>query len=90
MVKHLRDADLLHGDICDRNVCVHGFSTQLIDFGEIAPDYENDVVATGRLLLQCRDQMLLMNEQKDIITKASKALIERCDIDSGLQILQQG
>lgn len=88
-VKHLRDADVLHGDICDRNVCVHGSSTQLIDFGEIAPDYENDVVATGRLLLQCRDRMLLMKEQKDVITKASKALIERCDIDSGLEILQQ-
>jgi hypothetical protein len=89
-VKHLRDADVLHGDICDRNVCVRGSSIQLIDFGEIAPDYENDVVATGRLLVQCRDRMLLRKEQKEIITNASMALIERCDIDSGLKILQQG
>jgi len=86
-VKHLRDAHVLHGDICDRNVCVHGSSTQLIDFGEIALDY---VVAAGRLLLQCRDRMLLMKEQKDIISKASRALIERSDIDSGVKILQQG
>ena len=89
-VKHLEDANVLHEDICDRNVCVHGSSTQLIDFSEIAPYYENDIVATGHLLLQCRDRMSLMKERKDIITKASKALIERCDIDSAVKILQQG
>jgi hypothetical protein len=40
-------AGVVHGDICDRNVCCRESSIQLIDFGDWVRD---DIVATGELL----------------------------------------
>ena len=34
-VKCLLAAKVVHGDICERNVCIYGKSIQLIDFGEV-------------------------------------------------------
>ena len=42
----LQDAGLEHGGICKRNVCLDQ-SVQLIDFGERAPNYINDIIATA-------------------------------------------
>ena len=41
-VGYLFEAGVIHGDIYTRNVCLDGASTQLIDFGEIAPGYRTD------------------------------------------------
>jgi hypothetical protein len=67
-VKHLGAA---HGDNCERNVCVQDLSIQLIDFGELAPDYDSDVVATGYLLRRCVDRMDLREELKNKVLEAS-------------------
>ena len=48
-LKCLWAVGVVHGDICERNVCVDAQSIRLIDFGEVAPDYMNDIVATGKL-----------------------------------------
>jgi hypothetical protein len=86
---HLRAAGVTHGDICERNVCVQDSSIQLIDFGELAPDYDNDVVATGCLLRRCVDRMDLRDGQKNKVLEASVALIEREDVDLAISILRQ-
>ena len=76
----MRDANVLHGDICERNVCIQDSSIQLIDFGEVAPDYKNDVVATGTLLLRCMANMTVNDEQRLNIAGAAAVLIEHEDV----------
>jgi hypothetical protein len=87
-VVHLRAAEVEHGDICDRNVCLEGSSIQLIDFGEKAPEYTNDVAATGHLMLLCVSRMSVREDQEAVICKAASALIELEDLNSALTILQ--
>lgn len=87
-VKNLRSANVEHGDICDRNICLEGSSIQLIDFGEKAPGYVNDVVATGRLMRSCVDCMKVRGNEEAVICKAADVLMEREDIDSALIILR--
>lgn len=84
---HLRSAQVVHGDICERNVCIQCCSVQLIDFGEIAPRYENDIVAIGRLFLWCLDHF--SEHEQDWINRAARELIDREDIDAALAILKQ-
>jgi len=42
---------MVHGDICERNVCVNGTrgieAIQLVDFREVAPEYCGDIKACG-------------------------------------------
>lgn len=86
-VGYLCAAGVLHGDICARNVCIDGGSTQLIDFGEMAPGYRNDVVAAGELLLWCAERIVVPDEVKARVTRAARELIEREDINAALDLL---
>ena len=88
-VKHLLAANVVHGDICARNICFNGPSIQLIDFGEIAPGYNSDVIASGEFLLWCRSRMTLSNEEKEKISRAANELIERENLDGSLTILEK-
>ena len=88
-VKHLRTAGVIHGDICERNVCVSRSAVQLIDFGDIAPGYQNDVVAVGKLLQWCTIEFSFTDAQKNTISKAATELIEKEDIDAALTILNR-
>jgi tRNA A-37 threonylcarbamoyl transferase component Bud32 len=47
---HLQVAGYTYGDISERNVRVPGSSIQLIDFGKLAPNQDNDIVAMSQLL----------------------------------------
>ena len=87
-VKHLRAAELEHGDICDRNVCLEGSSMQPIDFSEKVPEYTNDVAATGHLMLFCVNGKRVREDEEATICSAARALIERGDLNSWLTILQ--
>jgi tRNA A-37 threonylcarbamoyl transferase component Bud32 len=51
IVRYLHTAGVIHGDIYTRNICINRASTQLINFGEIALEYRNDIVAVSELLL---------------------------------------
>jgi len=86
-VKHLVAAGVVHGDICERNVCVTDDSIQLIDFGEIAPDYMNDTVAAGHLLLRCAEKVNVGRCQRNNWMEAGRHLIEG-DIKTALAILR--
>lgn len=87
-VEYLRAAQVVHGDICARNVCIDGSSTQLIDFGEVAPGYRNDVVASGELLLWCVEHMTVTNDVKVKISRAASELINREDLSAALVIFE--
>ena len=84
-VIHLRSAEVVHGDICERNICIQGSSIQLIDFGEVAPRYQNDVVAVGKLLQWCVARF--REGERGRISKAATELIERENVDAALTIL---
>ena len=85
----LHVANVLHGNICERNVCVEGSSIQLINFDWIALDYMGDVEATGRLFLRCVNRMTTSNDQADKIREAAWELIEGDDLSWALSILEQ-
>ena len=87
-VEYLRAAQVVHGDICARNVCIDGSSTQLIDFGEVASGYRNDVVASGELLLWCIEHRMVTNDVKAKISRAARELIIREDLSAALVILE--
>ena len=84
---HLQSACVVHGDICERNVCIDGSSILLIDFGEVAPRYQNDIVAAGRLFEWCMNQFSEVERER--ISRAAWELIEREDFDAALVILEQ-
>lgn len=86
-VKCLRLAQVVHGDICERNVCISGPSIQLVDFGDVAPQYQGDVVAVGKLLLWCVGRFL--ERETEILVSVSEMLIEREDLDGALEILEE-
>jgi hypothetical protein len=88
-VMYLQKAGLEHGDICDRNVCIEGQSTQLIDFGEKAPDYTNDVIATGHLMRSCVDCGRVMEQEAEICEEAAVILVEKQDLQSALTVLRK-
>jgi aminoglycoside phosphotransferase family enzyme len=77
-----------HGDICNRNVCLGELSLQLVDLGEIAQRYENDVVATVTSSFCAADRMSLKDETRAAISKAARVLIQREDVDVALVILE--
>jgi tRNA A-37 threonylcarbamoyl transferase component Bud32 len=82
---HLRSAHVIHGDICERNVCLDGSSILLIDFGEVAPRYANDIVATGTLIQWCMKQFSAVERER--LARAASELIDREDIEAALTIL---
>ena len=86
-VKYLLAAQTLHGDICERNVCIKGSKLHLIDFGEVAPNYQGDKIATGDLLLWCVDRMELGSVEKTRVINAGKELTRDGDLDSALKLL---
>jgi len=88
-VRYLLAAEVVHGDIWERNVCLDGASVQLIDFGEVVPERENDVVASGELLLRCMKRMMLTNAEKETISKAASELIERKNPHAALVMLEE-
>jgi hypothetical protein len=87
-VRELRVVGITHGDICDRNICVRGNSIQLIDFGEIAPDYPNDVIATGELLNSYANRMALGPKKQERVSDAAQALMDQ-RLEEGLAMLQE-
>jgi hypothetical protein len=85
-VTHLRSARVVHGDICERNICIEGSSILLIDFGEVAPRYQNDIVATGMLFQWC---MIHFSEgERERISRATSELVKREDLNAVLAILE--
>ena len=87
-VINMRSARVVHGDICDRNVCVEGSSIYLIDFGEKVKNSPDDIVATGNLILEYIGRMTLTVEEKEMISEAANALI-REDADAAIAFLQR-
>ena len=85
----LHVADVWHGNICERNVCVRDSSIQLINFDYIALDYEGDIDATGQLFLRCVPRMTLSNDQAAKICEAAWELVEGDDVNWALWILEQ-
>lgn len=83
---HLRSAHVVHGDICERNVCLNGSSILLIDFGEVAPGYRNDIIATGTLLQWCMKEFSEVERER--LARAASELIDHEDIDAALTILE--
>jgi len=75
---YLRSAEVVHGDICERN----GF----IDFGEVAPGYQNDVVDVGRFQW-CTHR--LPEGERDKVSRAAGELIEKEDVHSALAMLEE-
>jgi hypothetical protein len=99
-VQYLQESGLEHGDICDRNVCVDvdvdvdggSGSVQLIDFGETAPDYSNDIIATGRLMRWCLESGRVVpgSQEAQMCEEAAVALVEKQDLKAALRILGKG
>ena len=85
-LKCLQAVEIVHGDICKRNVCIDGLSIRLIDFGEVAPYYTNDIVATGELF-RTIDEVLPMQERGKVY-QAARILTEQEDLDVALSILE--
>ena len=83
----LNAADIVHGYICEKNVCVKDSSIQLIGFDRILRRLENDVVATGQLFLRCVDRMTTSDHQMDEICESAWELIEGDDLNLALLIL---
>src|SRR5947207_10835269 len=82
----LHDAEILHGDVCERNVCVQGSSIQLIDFGGIGLIYGDDAEATGHLFLRCVDRMTISDDQAAEIRQIAWKLIYGEDLNWALSI----
>lgn len=83
----LQDVGLEHGDICEGNVCIDK-SVQLMNFGEKATEYINDIVATGRLMRLCVDGGRVQDSEAKICEAAAIALMEKQDLKSALSILE--
>ena len=88
-MKCLLAAKVVHGDICERNVCIYGKSIQLIDIGEVVTGRQNDVVESGELLLWCIKTMTLTNEEKETISRAASELVRREKLDAALVMLEE-
>jgi serine/threonine protein kinase len=92
----LHQIGIIHGDICERNIAVSiiheypisEYELVLFDFGEVAPRYEGDVKAAGKLLLWCLEQFTWTQYEKETIKDAASALL-REDTRLCLQILKR-
>jgi len=70
-LKNLRAAEIVHGDICERNVCSDALSIRLIDFGEVAPRYANDIVAAGGTVSENRRGFTNARKKKGVSSGAN-------------------
>jgi hypothetical protein len=89
----LHHIGITHGDICERNIAVSKSESgecELVffDFGEVAPRYEGDVKATGKLLLWCVEHFTWAKSEGEVIRNAASALSQE-DIRLCLQILNR-
>jgi hypothetical protein len=84
-LKCLQAAKVVHGDICERNVCVDGPSIRLIDFGEVAPHYIGDIVTTGVLFQRVGEAFSVRETEK--VYQAGQVLVSQGDLDAALSIL---
>jgi hypothetical protein len=90
-LNNLHRIGITHGDICGRNIVVvsvesKGTSLVLIDFGEIAHNYEGDIKAAGTLLLWCAEHFEWSQQQEAGVRDAALCLRNE-DFDGGLSIL---
>ena len=88
-VSYLSKLGSVHGDICERNVCIKAdegdMSSQvaLVDFGEVAPHYKGDVEAAGRLLRWCEENLKGWSKDERTRIKAAAACLQRGDGPDG-------
>jgi hypothetical protein len=93
-ITELHHIGITHGDICEQNVAINTvgessiaeYELVLFDFGEVAPRYEGDVEATGKLLLWCIEHFTWTNGETEVIKNAALAL-SRDDVWLCMQIL---
>ena len=83
-VKYLL-SHVVHGDIYERNVCISESSVQLIDFGEVAPMYKGNVVASDDWLLGCAECMIVPSEERD---RAGRELAGGGNPDAAFMLLK--
>jgi RIO-like serine/threonine protein kinase len=88
----LHHIGITHGDICEQNVAMNNSNEDcelvFFDFGELAPRYEGDVKATGKLLLWCVEHFTWSKSESEVIGNAAGAL-SREDVQLCLQILER-
>lgn len=72
----------------ERNVSIKGSKSNLIEFGEEAPNYEGDTIATGKLLLWCVDRMELASMHYMRIIRAGSELIDDGSLDAAFELLK--
>ncbi|KAI1376904.1 hypothetical protein F4677DRAFT_418485 [Hypoxylon crocopeplum] len=96
-IRNLSKCGIVHGDICYWNVILtqpnstacQAARLLLIDMGDVAPDYENDVDALGNLFLWCLEHSTVLKDnaktQKRIVTAA--ALLKEGDLDRAIGVL---
>jgi hypothetical protein len=56
----------------------------LVDFGDVAPGYEGDIIAVGKLVQWCITRFSIENME---IARAAEVLIDREDVDMALEVL---
>ena len=79
----------MHGDICERNVCIRGdhgdaSSVMSIDFGEVTPRYRDDVDACGHLLLWCIRNFEWSSADRHKIETVATKLTKDGDLEAAL------
>ena len=92
-VNFIHSAGIIHGDICERNVCVNETTwiepIQLIDFGEVAPEYRGDIEACGLLLRWCANVVVTLTEDEKLrINYAAQSLLICRDLREAMRRLQ--
>lgn len=94
-VSYLSGFSVLHGDICERNVCVKGIVAgvespiMIVDFGETAPEYKGDKQATGELLFWCARNLGCWSEdEREKITGAGRLLKDDGEFSTAVEKLE--
>lgn len=92
-VNFVHSAGIVHGDICERNVCVNGTrgmeSIQIVDFGEVASEYRGDIEACGLLLRWCANVVVTLTEDEKLrINDAAQSLLLCGDLSEAMRRLR--
>jgi hypothetical protein len=89
---HLHLLGISHGDICERNVVLNVTSDNtsediaLVNFGEVAPEYQGDFKMTAELLGWCSDHFAWTESEKTVVVSAAER-IQEGDCGDALDIL---